>query len=137
MPRTKWHQNMYAMNFALLFMHEIDSAYWQEWNLFGIPGGVQFFLIINLAMFIAAIYGYNRLVQGIRSGYVLSFLLSAAGICAFSIHSYFILIGHSEFTLPASEILLITILVVSIIQMFFAVLTYPKKDHRPSHQVLN
>jgi hypothetical protein len=127
MSRAKWHENIYAMNFALLFMHEIDSAYWQEWNLFGIPGGIQLFLLINLAMFLAAMYGYNRLLLGKYSGYILSYILSAAGIFAFSMHSYFIVTGHPEFTLPASEILLVVIFIVSFIQIIIGVLTYPKK----------
>jgi hypothetical protein len=127
MSHTKWHENIYAVNFTLLFMHEIDSAYWQEWNLFGIPGGIQLFLVINLAMFLAALYGYNRLLHQSGSGSVLSFILSAAGIIAFLIHSYFIVSGHPEFTLPASEILLVTIFILSIIQLIVGVLTYPKK----------
>jgi hypothetical protein len=127
MSRTKWLENIYAANFALLFMHEIDSAYWQEWSLFGIPGGIQLFLVINMAMFIAALYGYNRLLQLKVSGYVLSFILSSAGIIAFLIHSFFIVSGHPEFTLPASEILLATIFILSFIQLIFGVLTYPKK----------
>jgi hypothetical protein len=128
MSRRDWHENIYSINFALLFTHEIDSAYWQEWKLFGIPGGIQLFLVINLVMFLAAMYGYNRLVQGKPSGYVLSFILSAAGTFAFSIHSYFIVTGHPEFTLPASEMLLIAILIVSLIQIVVGVLTYPKKS---------
>jgi len=127
MSRTKWHENIYAVNFTLFFLHEIDSAYWQEWNLFGIPGGIQLFLVINLAMFLAALYGYNRLLHHRGSGYVLSFIVSSAGISAFSIHSYFIGTGHPEFTLPTSEILLITIFILSFIQLICGVLTYPKK----------
>jgi hypothetical protein len=127
MSRTQWHENIYAVNFTLLFMHEIDSAYWQEWNLFGIPGGIQMFLVINMAMFLAALYGYNRLLHRRGSGYVLSFIVSSAGISAFSIHSYFIGTGHPEFTLPASEILLIAIFILSLIQFIAGVLTYPMK----------
>ncbi len=127
MLRTKWHKNIYAINFALLFTHQIDSAYWQEWNLFGISGGIQMFLIINLALLIIAIYGYNRLMNCSLTGNIISFIMSVVGIFAFLIHSYFILTGHPEFTLPASEILLVIILFVSLIQIVLGVLTYPKK----------
>ena len=27
------------LNFALLVTHQIDSAYWKEWELFHLPGG--------------------------------------------------------------------------------------------------
>ena len=29
----------YFVNSVLLIVHEIDSAYWEEWNLFRLPGG--------------------------------------------------------------------------------------------------
>jgi hypothetical protein len=35
------------LNLALLITHEIDSAFWKEWNLFGLPGGVQEFLALK------------------------------------------------------------------------------------------
>ncbi len=94
--------DLYLLNFALLFTYEIDSAYWKEWELFGIPGGVQVFLVLNFL------------------------LLSASGLFAFSIHSYFILNGHGEFTLPASLVLLALILIVSLVQGYTALGTQGK-----------
>src|SRR5512146_2873166 len=41
---------LYASAFLLLIVHEIDSAYWHEWNLFGIPGGIQAFLLANVLL---------------------------------------------------------------------------------------
>jgi hypothetical protein len=112
--------NLYLFNFALLFTHEIDSAFWQEWKLFGIPGGVQVFLALNFALLLAALYGFKQLVQGARSGRIFSLLLAAAGAFAFVIHSYFILTGHSEFRLPISLAVLAVTLIVSIAQGYVA-----------------
>jgi hypothetical protein len=39
----------YLTNATLLCVHEIDSAYWHEWSLFGIPGGIQLFLTLARA----------------------------------------------------------------------------------------
>jgi hypothetical protein len=39
--------NLYMINCGLLFAHEIDSAFWQEWVLFGIPGGIQVFVVVS------------------------------------------------------------------------------------------
>jgi len=108
--------NLYLLNLALLFTHEIDSAFWQEWKLFGIPGGIQVFLVLNLALLLAALYGFKRLVQGARSGYAFSLLLAAAGVFAFVIHSYFILTGHPEFRLPTCLGVLSATLIVSFAQ---------------------
>lgn len=32
---SNWSKNLYLLNFALLFTHKIDSAYWHEWDFFG------------------------------------------------------------------------------------------------------
>jgi hypothetical protein len=43
MNKADWNVNLYLLNAALLFTHEIDSAFWKEWDLIGIPGGIKFF----------------------------------------------------------------------------------------------
>ena len=109
--------NLYLLNFALLFSHEIDSAFWKEWDLFGIPGGIQVFLLLNFLLLLVALFGFRQVLLGARSGRWFSLLLGAAGVFAFSIHSYFILTGRPEFTLPASLALLGLILIVSLVQL--------------------
>ena len=32
---------LYLVNASLLVTHEIDSAYWNEWELLHLPGGIQ------------------------------------------------------------------------------------------------
>ncbi len=118
MKQSSTMLHLYLINFALLFTHEIDSAYWKEWDLFGIPGGIQVFLILNFLLLLLALLGFRELVRGARSGPIFSFLVAAAGVFAFCIHTYFILTGHPEFTLPASLILLALILVVSLAQAY-------------------
>jgi hypothetical protein len=127
MSLIKMHRMVYMVNLALLITHEIDSAYWQEWNLFGLPGGIQLFLILNLILLLIALYGYSGLVNNQRSGFVIAMTLSLSGLFAFSIHSYFIVTGHSEFTLPASEILLLFILLGSLIQGILIAYLYKER----------
>ena len=118
MDKGSWAANLYLLNLALLFSHEIDSAFWKEWDLFGIPGDIQVFLFLNFLLLLAALFGFKKVLQGARSGKWFSLLLAGAGIFAFSIHSYFILPGRPEFTLPASITLLVLILIVSLVQGF-------------------
>ena len=112
---------LYTLNFALLFTHEIDSAYWKEWELFHIPGGIQVFLVLNFLLLLVALFGYVQVLQGQPSGRYYSLLLAVAGIFAFGIHGYFILAGQPQFTLPLSLLLLGLILVVSLAQGFLAI----------------
>lgn len=120
MDKRTWGINLYLLNFALLFTHEIDSAYWKEWELFGIPGGIQMFLVLNFLLLLVALIGFRQVLLGERYGNLFSPFLAASGAFAFSIHSYFILNGHREFTLPASLVLLVLILLVSLVQGFVA-----------------
>jgi len=116
MKNDHWSTNLYLLNLALLITHEIDSAFWKEWELFRIPGGIQLFLILNFLLVLIALIGYRQLLLDSRKGYLFSLLLALAGVFAFLIHGYFILTGHPEFRLPVSMGLLVVILVVSLTQ---------------------
>jgi hypothetical protein len=116
MASTARFSNLYMINYALLFAHEIGSAFWQEWDLFGIPGGIQVFVILNLGLLLVGLYGFRQILGGARSRNTWSLLLAAAGILAFAIHSYFILAGRREFIVPVSLALLLAILAVSLLQ---------------------
>ncbi len=116
--KSSWAANLYLLNFALLFSHEIDSAFWKEWDLFGIPGGIQVFLVLNFLLLLVALFGFRQVLLGARSGRWFALLLGVGGVFAFTIHSYFILAGRPEFTLPASLALLGSTLAVSLLQLF-------------------
>ncbi len=123
MNKNAVNVNLYLLNMALLFTHEIESAYWKEWDMFGIPGGLPVFLVLNFLLLVLAIFGFGQLLQEKKSGVYFSLLLSAAGIFAFCIHTYFILQGRDEFTLPISMILLGLIVIISIGQGYQAIRT--------------
>jgi len=89
-----------------LAVHEIDSAFWHEWQLFGIPGGIQLFLVVNFALLVPFLFGLVRLARDPRAGAPYGIALSLAGIAAFVIHAVFLIQGHPEFRLPASLALL-------------------------------
>ncbi len=107
---------LYLCNATVLITHEIESAYWKEWNLFGMPGGIQLFLILNLLLVFAVLYGLQALIESRAGGIALSWLLVAGGWFAVTIHSYFIVSGHPEFRLPMSLLLLAATLVLSSLQ---------------------
>jgi len=108
---------LYVINFALLITHEIDSAFWHEWDLFGIPGGIQVFLILNLVLIAVFLFGLEKVINWERGAKIYSYLLAASGILAFAIHTLFIILGNPEFRLPVSIIILLLILIVSVVQI--------------------
>lgn len=112
---------LYLINSVLLINHEIDSAYWNEWKLFHLQGGITVFLIIHFPLLFIILYGLVEVYKQSLTGLVLSVILSAGGIFAFSIHSYFIRRGNPEFSLPLSRLILIATLITSLAQMAITV----------------
>lgn len=108
---------IYLINAVVLINHEIDSAYWKEWDLFRLPGGITGFLLIHFPLLFLLLYGLVLVYQGALAGLVISLVLSLGGLFAFSIHTYFIKRGRDEFTTPISRNILIVTLIVSLIQL--------------------
>jgi hypothetical protein len=104
----------YLVAFALLAAHEIDSAYWHEWELFGVPGGIQLFLILNFALLIPFLWGLTRLARSPRAGAPYGIVLALAGVAAFGLHTWFLVQGRPEFRLAASLAILGATLIASL-----------------------
>jgi len=107
---------LYLANAILLIDHEIDSAYWKEWNLFRLPGGIAGFLLIHVPLLFVVLYGLVEVAERTFAGLVFSLVLCAGGIFAFCIHTYFLKRGRAEFDAPASKLILASTLVVSVAQ---------------------
>jgi hypothetical protein len=107
---------LYIVNAVLLIIHEIDSAYWKEWELFKLPGGSTGFMLIHLPLVFIILWGLVLVFQRSFFGLILSLILSLGGIFAFTIHITFIKKGKNEFNVPVSLFLLIATLAVSIVQ---------------------
>jgi hypothetical protein len=108
---------LYLTNAVLLINHEIDSAYWKEWELFRLPGGIAGFLLLHFPLLFIVLYGLVLIVRHSFLGFVFSFILCFGGIFAFVIHTYFLKKGREEFNKPISKMILILTLLVSIAQL--------------------
>jgi hypothetical protein len=107
---------IYLFNAVLLINHEIDSAYWQEWELFRLPGGISGFLLVHFPLLFVVLYGLVLVHQRTLAGLIFSLLLSLGGLFAFSIHTYFLRRGRDEFKAPVSQFILVATLVLSLVQ---------------------
>ena len=113
---------LYMVNAVLLILHEIDSAYWKEWELFKMRGGITGFLLIHIPLLFAIIFGVTTIEKWPIVGIVFSFILSAGGLFAFTIHTIFIKKGREEFTTKISITILVATLLVSIAQVTVTIL---------------
>lgn len=107
---------IYLINSVLLINHEIDSAYWKEWELFRLPGGITGFLLLHFPVAFLVLYGLILVFQHTFAGLIFSLVLSFGGVFALSIHTYFIRKGRHEFNEPISLLILVATLVVSLVQ---------------------
>lgn len=124
-------ERLYLVNFALLGTHEIDSAFWHEWELFGLPGGVQLFLALNLALLVVGLVGFAHVARGERAGDFYALVLAIAGLTTCAIHGTFLASGHPAFRLPASLAVLAALLPVSVVQTWVAVQRMRGVSSRP------
>ena len=108
---------LYLLNSVLLINHEIDSAYWKEWELFKIPGGITGFLLIHFPLLFFVLYGLVLVSRNSTVGLIFSLILSLGGIFAFGIHTYFMKKGRNEFNKPLSKLILALTLIVSVVQV--------------------
>ena len=112
---------IYLVNSIVLIDHEIDSAYWKEWELFKLPGGIAGFLLIHIPLLFLILYGLVQVFQQTLAGLIVSVILSAGGIFAFTIHTIFIRKGRNEFKAPVSMLLLAATLIISIVQLIITI----------------
>lgn len=109
---------IYLSNLTLLICHEIDSAYWKEWTLFGInkEGAIQGFVLAHIPVLLILILGLVWIYELQTAGMVMSLVLAFSGIFAFFFHFYHLRKGRPEFNNWVSKSILIATLTVSVFQ---------------------
>jgi hypothetical protein len=112
---------LYLANSALLIAHEIDSAYWQEWNLFHLPGGIQVFVLLNLLVVVLVLAGYRSVLLGRRSAVAWSWLLVGGGGIGVVVHGWFLAAGDQAFRAPMSMLVLAAWGILSVLQAIVSV----------------
>ena len=113
----------YIIVFTLLVVHEIDSAYWKEWEMFNLFGGIQLFNIIHIVLIPILIFGLGEVIKETDRGILFSGITGFLGILTFVIHSIFLIIGYRQFTNPVSISIIFLLLITSVFQL---VIVYKK-----------
>jgi hypothetical protein len=107
----------YLANATLLIVHEIDSAFREEWELFHLPGGIELFLLLHVPLVAAVLLGAREVILWRGRAGLASYVLAGAGVFAFGIHLVFIAGGDEEFRNVVSLAVLTGALVVSAAQV--------------------
>ena len=110
-------ERLYLANATVLLAHQVDAAYWHEWELFGLPGGIQLFVALNLPIVLVVLLGVRAHAAGRRSAAGYSWALAGAGGFAAVFHAAHLLRGDDAFALPISLALLAATAVLSAAQV--------------------
>jgi hypothetical protein len=113
---TPLHERLYLANAAVLLVHQMDAAYWHEWALFGMPGGLALYLALNVPIALVVLAGYGAVAARRRSAVPFSWCLAAAGLFAAGFHAFHLWRGHPAFRAPVSLALLAGTALLSVVQ---------------------
>lgn len=125
-------QVLMLLNASFLMVHQIDSAFWHEWEMFHLPGGNQLNLILNVPIVALVVYAYGKVAANRRGSRAWQKLVCSLGFTTLLIHAGFYLAGHKEFLQPVSLGIFLAIALVSTAQIF-SFFSKPSKSYRSSH----
>jgi hypothetical protein len=109
--------NVIVLNLSLVLTHQVDAAFWREWEMFGLPGGIQLFNALNVVIFLVVLFCFMAVVQRRQSGFRCSLIIALLCASVLPIHAAFALSGFTQFHLPFSVFLIGATFAASIVQV--------------------
>ena len=97
----------YFWTMLCLILHQVDAAYWREWEMFHVPGGIQGFLVFNLAAIAVVLVGYRHVLLATAQAKLYAGICAALGAGTCLTHAGFALAGLEQFHLPLSVAIIV------------------------------
>ena len=110
-------ERAYFTTMSLLIFHQIDAAYWNEWEMFYLPGGVQGYLLFNIIAIPVILNGYKHSINHTESAKLYSYICGTLGVITFLIHAGFAAFGSRQFNLPLSILIIVLCFVSGVWQL--------------------
>ena len=107
-------ERSYFLTTLLLVLHQIDAAFWREWEMLYVPGGIQGFLLFNAVAVPFLLIGYRHVLLGTSSAFLYAKICAGLGGLTFVIHTGFAVAGSHLFHLPLSIAVIVLCLTSSI-----------------------
>jgi hypothetical protein len=123
--RTRSATPLYVGNLALLTTHQADAAYWHEWDVFGVHGGLPMFLAFNLGAVALLAVGLVRVAEGARAARRYALFCAGVGLLTVALHAVFMMVNRTAFWTPWSIGIFLGILATSCAQLLRALSTTP------------
>jgi len=110
------HVLLYVTNVVLLATHQVDAAYWHEWSVFGVPGGIEGFLVFNVLALAVLQLGLVRVAQRRASARAFTIACAGTGGLTVGLHAVFLVRDRVAFWTAPSLLLLVAIAIVTLAQ---------------------
>ena len=81
---------IYIINACLLLLHEIESAYFKEWEILKLPGKITGFLLLHIPIIIILFWGAIETEKQTTSGIIIAIIAGAGGLVPFLVHKILI-----------------------------------------------
>jgi len=96
---------IFIINATLLILHEIESAYWKEWEILKLPGHITGFIIIHIPILLLMLYGLIEIEKQSSASNIFGLVFGIGGLAPFVVHT---LLAKKEnrFNLVISKILI-------------------------------
>ena len=111
---------LYIVNATLLLLHEIESSYEKEWELFKLPGKITGFLLLHIPIIILIFYGLIEIDRNSTIGLIFGIILGIGGVIPFIVHKIFIK-TPDQFNLPISKAIIYLNILSGISLVFLSV----------------
>ena len=112
---------VYVLNAAILILHEIESAYWKEWEILGIPGGMSVFVALHLPLVAVLFWGAIEIVLGTRTGFWIALASGACGLLPLFVHRVLVR-KPGSFNAPITSILLYSNALAGVVVFVLAIM---------------
>ena len=76
----------YILNFTLLLLHEIESAYKREWEILHLPGAVTGFLLMHIPLLLVLLYGLIKIDTYSPAGLIIGIIAGIGGLIPWLVH---------------------------------------------------
>ena len=97
---------LFAVQIALLATHQVDAAFWHEWDVFGVPGGIPFFLAFHFGAMLVLLASFAAVASGHRQQRAFTLGAAATGGLTAALHAIFLARDRIAFwTLPSLAVL--------------------------------
>ena len=105
---------IYIINACFLLLHEMESAYFKEWEIIKLPGRIAGFLLLHIPIIIVLFWGAIELYKQTWLGMWIALIGGIGGLLPFAVHEV-IVKKKDYFNLTISRIIIYSNLLTGVI----------------------